>query len=98
MKRLSWRSILQRVEGRRIVRLWYGVEDGYLRIELDDGSVLLGDERAPGSSRLRARAMQWLGQDATLGHNATLQTIPRSRLRLSASSPLLSVTISYPLS
>ncbi len=25
MKRLSWRSILQRVEGRRIVRLWYGV-------------------------------------------------------------------------
>ncbi len=41
MKRLSWRSILQRVEGRRIVGLWYGVEDGYLRIELDDGSVLL---------------------------------------------------------
>ncbi len=41
MKRLSWRSILQRVEERRIVGLWYGVEDGYLRIELDDGSVLL---------------------------------------------------------
>ncbi len=41
MKRLSWRSILQRVEGRRIVGLWYGVEDGYLRLELDDGSVLL---------------------------------------------------------
>ncbi len=41
MKRLSWRSILERVEGRRIVGLWYGVEDGYLRIELDDGSVLL---------------------------------------------------------
>ncbi len=40
MKRLSWRSILQRVEGRRIVDLWYGVDDGYLRIELDDGSVL----------------------------------------------------------
>ncbi len=40
MKRLSWRSILQRVEGRRIVGLWYGVEDGYLRLELDDGSVL----------------------------------------------------------
>ncbi len=37
MKRLTWRSILQRVEG----RLWYGVEDGYLRIELGDGSVLL---------------------------------------------------------
>ncbi len=35
------RSILQRVEGRRIVGLWYGVEDGYLRLELDDGSVLL---------------------------------------------------------
>ncbi len=41
MKELVWRSILQRVEGRRIVGLWYGVEDGYLRIELDDGSVLL---------------------------------------------------------
>ncbi len=41
MKRLSWRSILHRVKGRRIVGLWYGVEDGYLRIELDDGSVLL---------------------------------------------------------
>ncbi len=41
MKRLSLRSILQRVEGRRIVGLWYGLEDGYLRIELDDGSVLL---------------------------------------------------------
>ncbi len=41
MKRLSWRSILQRVEGRRIVGFWYGVEDGYLRLELDDGSVLL---------------------------------------------------------
>ncbi len=41
MKRLSWRSILQRVEGRRIVGLWYGVEDGYLRLELDDGSVLI---------------------------------------------------------
>ncbi len=41
MQRLSWRSILQRVEGRRIVGLWYGVEDGYLRLELDDGSVLL---------------------------------------------------------
>ena len=40
MKRLSWRSILQRVEGRRIVGLWYGVEDGYLRIGLDDGSML----------------------------------------------------------
>ena len=41
MKRLSCRSILQRVEGRRIVGLWYGVEDGYLRFELDDGSVVL---------------------------------------------------------
>ena len=41
MKRLSWRSILRRVEGRRITGLWYGVEDGYLRIELDEGSVLL---------------------------------------------------------
>ena len=41
MKRLSWRSILQRVEGKRITALWYGVEDGYLRLELDDGSVLL---------------------------------------------------------
>ncbi len=41
MKRLSWRSILQRVEGRRIAGLWYGLEDGYLRLELDDGSVLL---------------------------------------------------------
>ncbi len=41
MKRLSWRSILHRVEGRRITGLWYGVEDGYVRIELDDGSVLL---------------------------------------------------------
>ena len=28
-------------KGRRIVGLWYGVEDGYLRIELDDGSVLV---------------------------------------------------------
>ncbi len=41
MKRLSWRSILKRVEGRRILGLRYGVEDGYLRVELDDGSVLL---------------------------------------------------------
>ncbi len=41
MQRLSWRSILQRVEGRRITGLWYGVEDGYVRLELDDGSVLL---------------------------------------------------------
>ncbi len=40
MKRLSWRSILKRVEGRRILRLWYGVKDGYLRLELDDGSML----------------------------------------------------------
>ncbi len=41
MKRLSWRSILKRVEGRRIVGLWYGLEDGYLRLELDDRSTLL---------------------------------------------------------
>ncbi len=41
MKRLYWRSILQRVEGRRITGLWYGVDDGHLRIELDDGSVLV---------------------------------------------------------
>ncbi len=40
MKRLSCRSILQRVEGRRIVRLWYCVADGYVRLELDDGSTL----------------------------------------------------------
>ena len=33
MKRLSWRSILQRVEGRRITALWYGLGDGYLRLE-----------------------------------------------------------------
>ncbi len=26
---------------RRVEALWYGVEDGYLRVELDDGSVLL---------------------------------------------------------
>ena len=41
MRRLIWRSILQRVEGRRIVGLWSGVEDGYLRIELDDASTLV---------------------------------------------------------
>ncbi len=41
MKRLRWRSILQRVERRRIVGLWYGVEDGYLRLELDHGSTLV---------------------------------------------------------
>ncbi len=41
MKELVWSSILKRVEGRRITALWYGVEDAYLRIELDDGSVLL---------------------------------------------------------
>ncbi len=41
MKRLTWRSILQRVEGRRITGVSYGVEDGYLRLELDDGSTLL---------------------------------------------------------
>ena len=35
MKRLSWHSILQRVERRRIVGLWYGIEDGYLRLELE---------------------------------------------------------------
>ena len=40
MRRLSWQSILQRVQGRRVVGLWYGVEDGYLRLELDDGSLL----------------------------------------------------------
>ncbi len=40
MKRLCRPSILKRVEGRGITGLWYGVEDGYLRIELDDGSVL----------------------------------------------------------
>ncbi len=37
----TWRSILKRVEGRRITGLWYGVEDGYVRLELDDRSVLL---------------------------------------------------------
>ncbi len=41
MKRLLWRSILQRLERRRITGVWYGVEDGYLHLELDDGSVLL---------------------------------------------------------
>ncbi len=41
MKRLSWRSILQRVESKQIIGMWYGVEDGYLRLELDDGSVLV---------------------------------------------------------
>jgi len=41
MKRLSWRSILQRVAGRRVVGIWYGLADGYLRIEMDDGSVNL---------------------------------------------------------
>ncbi len=41
MKQLSRRSIFQRVEGRRIVGLWYGVNDGYLRLELDDGSALV---------------------------------------------------------
>ncbi len=41
MKRLCYQSILKRVEGRRIVGLWYGVEDGYVRLKLDDGSVLL---------------------------------------------------------
>ena len=41
MKELVWRSILQRVEGQRIVGLCYGLEDGYLRLELDDGRVLL---------------------------------------------------------
>ena len=40
-RRPQGRSILQRVEGRRITALWYGLEDGYVRIELDDGSVLL---------------------------------------------------------
>ncbi len=48
MKRLSWRSILQRVEGQRIVGLWYGVEDGYLRLELDDGSTLLVEASCEG--------------------------------------------------
>ena len=33
--------IARRVRGRRIVGLWYGLEDGYLRIELDDGAVLV---------------------------------------------------------
>ncbi len=41
MNQLSWRSIVQRVEGRCIVGLWYGVEDGYVRLELDDGTLLL---------------------------------------------------------
>ncbi len=41
MTRLYWRSILQRVEGRRITGLWYGVEDGYVRLELHDPSVLV---------------------------------------------------------
>ncbi len=50
MKRLSWRSVLQRVEGRQIARLWYGLEDGYLRVELDDGSVLAGARSGLGSA------------------------------------------------
>ncbi len=41
MQQLSWRSILRRVEGRRIVDLWYGLDDGYLRLELHDASALL---------------------------------------------------------
>ncbi len=53
MHRLSWRSITQRLEGRRIVGLWYGVEDGYLRLELDDGSVLLVAPSWEGVSSLR---------------------------------------------
>jgi hypothetical protein len=41
MERLSWPTISESVEGRRITGLWYGLEDGRLRIELDDGSVLV---------------------------------------------------------
>ncbi|MEE8549872.1 MAG: hypothetical protein V3T08_01285, partial [Gemmatimonadota bacterium] len=41
MRRLTWRSILQRVEARRIVGHYYCPDDGDLRIELDDGSVRL---------------------------------------------------------
>ncbi len=41
MKRLYWRTILQRVEGRQIVSLWYGVDDDYLRVEFDDGSAVV---------------------------------------------------------
>ncbi len=59
MKRLSWRSILQRVEGRRVVGLWYGVQDGYLRIELDDGSVL-------------GVAASWEGHHVYLDHRSRL--------------------------
>ncbi len=48
MNRLIWPSITKRLEGRRIVDLWYDVEDGYLELRLDDGSVLL--PRVVGSS------------------------------------------------
>ena len=41
MKRLAWPSITKRLKGRRIVDLCYDVEDGYLRLKLDDGSVLV---------------------------------------------------------
>ena len=41
MKVRLFGSILKRVAGRRIVGLWYGSQDGYVRVELDDGSVLV---------------------------------------------------------
>ena len=41
MKLLLFDSILNRIKGRSIVGLSYDVKHGYLRIELDDGSVLI---------------------------------------------------------
>ena len=41
MERVHWPGIDKQLAGRRIVSLWYGLEDGYLRLELDDGSTVL---------------------------------------------------------
>ncbi len=38
---LQVRNLVAVAVRRRVLGLWYGVEDGYLRIELDDGSVLV---------------------------------------------------------
>ena len=53
--------------------LWYGVEDGYLRIELDDGSVLLVAAWWEGLSRCGGELRRQL--DSRLGSSHATITI-----------------------
>jgi hypothetical protein len=41
MKHLSWQHLDERVRGSRICGLWYSMDDGHLRIVLEDGTTLV---------------------------------------------------------